>query len=287
MTNGYAAVVSIEPEPDNSPAPFAYKPLIDPAIDDVGSGTLQPMEAHLETLATGAVALMTPLKVEVAGLEDLGVGWAYEGWLIVDDAPISTGLFTIDADGVSSADIFMVNALDARDAAAFVLTIEPAPDDDPAPSAVHVLGGDFSGGMAELSVAHPAALGNDFSGISGSYVLSAPSGGADQPYVNGIWWLDPAAGPGPALDLPVLPAGWMYEGWVANADGPISTGRFTAASTADSDAAGPTAGPEAIPPFPGQDFVDPPIDLTSGYAAVISIEPEPDNSRLRPLRTSH
>ena len=65
---------------------------------------------------------------------------------------------------------------------------------------------------------------------------------------------------------------------MAGADGPISTGRFTMASGADSDGAGPTSGPEEFPPFPGQDFVSPPIDLTSGYAAVISVEPEPDNS---------
>jgi hypothetical protein len=45
---------------------------------------------------------------------------------------------------------------------------------------------------------------------------------------------------------------------------------------ADSDGVGPTAGPKAGPNFPGQDFLNPPLDLTSGYAAVISIEPEPD-----------
>jgi hypothetical protein len=74
---------------------------------------------------------------------------------------------------------------------------------------------------------------------------------------------------------------------VVGTEGPISTGRFTSVSGADSDGAGPSGGPNDAPPFPGQDFVDPPIDLTAGYAAVISIEPEPDNSpapfALKPL----
>ena len=73
---------------------------------------------------------------------------------------------------------------------------------------------------------------------------------------------------------------------MVGAEGPISTGRFTSASGEDSDGTGPDAGPEPGPPFPGQDFVDPAIDLT-GYVAVISVEPEPDNSMgpftLKPL----
>ena len=317
---GYAAVISVEPEPDNSAAPFALKPLLDPKIDDVGDHGSQPMRNNAEASSpTGTALFAEPLLLDISGLEDLGAGWVYEGWLIVDDTPVSAGLFTVDAEGQLSTNVFMVNPLDARHAAAFVLTIEPSPDDDPAPSAVHALGGDFSNGMATLSVAHPAALGDDFSNASGSYVLAAPSGGADQPYVNGIWWFASAAaqaqedrkgeeegeeegedqekdpkeerekekerreraqeqGPAPALTLPNLPAGWVYEGWVVGTDGPISTGRFTSVKRADSDAGGPAAGPEEVPSFPGQDFVDPALDLTSGYAAVISVEPEPDNS---------
>jgi hypothetical protein len=45
----YAVVISVEPQPDNSPAPFALKPLVDGNADDVGAGTLQSLE-----LMTGA-----------------------------------------------------------------------------------------------------------------------------------------------------------------------------------------------------------------------------------------
>jgi hypothetical protein len=233
-----------------------------------------------------ADAAETELTLSFTGLEDLGPSWAYEGWLIVDGAPVSTGVFTVDANGTPSATSFIVDSNNLNQASAFVLTIEPSPDSDPAPAPVHLLGGDFNNGVANLSVGHTAALGDSFSNATGSYVLAAPSGG-DVPHVNGIWWLDPAAGPGAALNLPTLPAGWVYEGWVVGSEGPISTGRFTSVSGADSDGAGPTGGPTAAPLFPGQDFVNPPTDLTDGFAAVISIEPEPDNDpapfTLKPL----
>ncbi len=86
-----------------------------------------------------------------------------------------------------------------------------------------------------------------------------------------------SAGPGPSLDLPELPAGWVYEGWVVGPDGPVTTGRFTALDMPDSDGAGPAAGPDGAPPFPGSDFVDPELSVIGG-AVVISVEPEPDDS---------
>ena len=40
---GGAVVISVEPVPDNSPAPFAIKPLVDMMVKDVGPGQLQGM----------------------------------------------------------------------------------------------------------------------------------------------------------------------------------------------------------------------------------------------------
>jgi hypothetical protein len=218
------------------------------------------------------------LTLNINGLSNLGPNHAYEGWLIVDGTPVSTGIFAVDDAGALNQTDFTVDVDDMDAIDAFVLTIEPAPDDDPAPSDIHVLGGDFTDGTAQLSAAHGGALGVDLADASGTYILNAPSGGDAAEYYNGIWWLTPE-GPAATLDLPELPAGWVYEGWVvAPEDGPISTGRFTMVSGADSDGAGPTSGPNEFPPFPGQDFVDPARDLTDGYSAVISIEPEPDNS---------
>lgn len=227
------------------------------------------------------------LRLEFDGLESLGSGFDYEGWLIVDDAPISTGRFAVDENGQANPAEFEVQADDANSAALFVLTIEPADDDDPGPADTHVLAGAFNEGIAPLTIGHAAALGDDFTTAAGGFVLNTPSTAdvADD-FDQGIWWLDPAAGPGPSLELPELPVGWLYEGWVVGDDGPVSTGRFASADAADSDAAGPTAGPDMTPPFPGQDFIDPPVVLT-GLVAVISVEPEPDDSpapfALKPL----
>ncbi len=235
-------------------------------------------------LVTGAAQT---LQLSFDGLEPLGEDYVYEGWLIVDGAPVSTGRFTVDEDSQTVPGHFLVGADDAAVAAAFVLTIEPAVDDPPEPAATHVLAGGWDGSMADLTIDHPAALGDDFTAAAGTFILETPTTGsiADD-YHQGIWWLDPAGGPGASLDLPTLPDGWAYEGWVVSMDGPISTGRFLTASGADSDAGGPDSGPDGAPPFPGQDFIDPPLSLI-GLVAVISVEPEPDNSpgpfTLKPL----
>lgn len=220
------------------------------------------------------------LTIGVAGLEDLGADFVYEGWLVVDGTPVSAGRFAIDGDGNAIPDTFTIDAEVAADATAYVLTIEPAVGDDPAPSDVHVLAGDFIGVTAALDTSHAAAIGTDFSAATGEYILETPSSGAVvDDYDQGIWWLVPGSpAPSPGLSLPTLPAGWVYEGWVVGAGGPISTGTFSAVDQADSDAAGAAGGADATPPFPGQDFIDPPEVLTGGYAAVISVEPVPDNS---------
>ena len=129
------------------------------------------------------------------GLEPLGPGFVYEGWLIVDGAPVSAGRFMIGADGEPSRSSFAIQVSDISAVSTYVLTIEPNPDADPGPSPVHVLAGDFSGGDAMLAAGHGAALGDDFSSAAGSYILAAPSGGDDADDVNGIWWLDPDGAP--------------------------------------------------------------------------------------------
>ncbi|MGB0715829.1 MAG: anti-sigma factor [Phycisphaerae bacterium] len=218
------------------------------------------------------------LEVSFSNLEPLGEGFVYEGWLIVDDAPVAAGRFSVNEDGEPVPSSFEVNDDDASAASMYVLTIEPDVDDDPAPSDTHILAGAFDGSEADLTVEHGAALGDDFTMAMGSFILDTPTTTeVAEDFDQGIWWLDPSGGPGASLELPELPAGWVYEGWVVGDDGPVTTGRFLSANEADADGAGATAGPDAEPRFPGQDFIDPPVSLI-GYAAVISIEPEPDDS---------
>jgi len=231
------------------------------------------------------------LQLNFSGLEDLGSDYTYEGWIIVDGAPVTTGVFDVDATGALSKTSFEVDAAQLESATTFVLTIEPKPDNDPAPSDVHILAGDFSGTAANLTVGHGAALGDDFTSSRGTYILATPTDGMNNNERSGLWFLDPTAGPGPGLDLPTLPAGWKYEGWAVIDGTPVSTGTFTDPAKVDDGA--PYSGTLDGPPFPGEDFIinapaglNFPTDLRGG-TAVISVEPYPDNSTapflLKPL----
>ncbi|MDW7695322.1 anti-sigma factor [Flammeovirgaceae bacterium SG7u.111] len=231
------------------------------------------------------------MKLAINGLEDLGSDYAYEGWIIVNGSPKTTGTFTVNSSGALSQTEFDVEMADLQSASAFVLTIEPIPDNDPAPSDVHILAGDLTKGAGSLSVGHGAALGSDFASSAGKFILATPTDGMDNNENSGVWFLDPAAGPGAGLTLPTLPAGWKYEGWAVIGGTPVSSGTFSAVDAAD-DAA-PFSGSEPGPPFPGEDFLmNAPSGLTfptdlSGATMVISIEPVPDNSSapflLKPL----
>lgn len=242
------------------------------------------------------------LTLNLNGLEDIGSSAVYEGWILVptptnsnspsSETAISTGTFTVNASGELSKTKFDVDAVQLSNATSFVLTIEPNPDPDTNPSSTHILGGDFSSGLANLSVEHRTALGVDFSNSVGNYILATPTNGPNTDENSGIWFLDLSSGsPTPGLVLPTLPAGWKYEGWTVINGTPVTTGTFT--STTEVDDADPYSDSMPGPPFPGEDFLlnapmglSFPVDISEG-TAVISIEPSPDNSpnpfTLKPL----
>lgn len=232
------------------------------------------------------------LKLNISGLEDLGSSAKYEGWIIVNGSPVSTGTFTVNAGGTLSQTEFEVEATNLSNATTFVLTIEPNPDSDPNPSQTHILAGSFSGNTGSLSISHPAALGDDFTSATGTFILATPTDGAMTNENSGIWFLDLGSGsPAQGLFLPTLPAGWKYEGWTVINGTPVTTGTFT--STTSIDDADPYSSTMPGPPFPGEDFLNNaptglsfPTDIAGGVA-VISIEPAPDNNvnpfTLKPL----
>ncbi len=232
------------------------------------------------------------LNLNISGLEDLGSTAQYEGWIMVNGTPESTGTFNVDGNGNLSRSSFPIEEGTLNSATAFILTIEPNPDADPSPSDIHILAGDFSGSSANLSVGHNAALGTTFETASGGFILATPTDGTMDDEESGVWFLDPA-GPTATLGLPSLPAGWVYEGWAVINGSPVTTGKFTSASGIDMSA--PYSGVNAGPPFPGEDFLqNAPAGLgvtfpTSlrGSTIVVSVEPSPDNSpapfTLKPL----
>ena len=229
------------------------------------------------------------LTLALSGLEDLGSGYTYEGWIIVDGNPVSTGTFTVDANGNPSQTTFEVSNENLDAATDFVLSIEPSPDSDPAPSAVKILSGGFSGDNASVNT----GIVGDFSASGGKFLIATPTTTDMNDEFSGVWFIDNSSGSGMAgLDLPALGDGWAYEGWAVINGTPVSTGQFTDAAAADLDAA--FSGTDAAaPPFPGEDFINNapsgltfPTDL-SGQTIVVSIEPQPDNSpapfALKPL----
>ncbi len=231
---------------------------------------------------------MSSLTLELDGLEALGNDYVYEGWLIVDGKPVSTGTFS----SVTFPQSFNVNANQLAQATKFVLSIEPANDDDPAPSKTKILAGDFSGKMANVN----SNIVGDFSSASGKYILATPTDGSGNNELSGVWFLDISVAPAVAgLSLPTLPDGWKYEGWAVMNGVPVSTGTFTDVADFDDNATTSNfKGDQGDgPSYPGEDFIkNAPAGLTfptdlRGSTIVISVEPYPDNSAapftLKPL----
>lgn len=226
------------------------------------------------------------LTLDIKYLANLGADEVYEGWIVVDEMPVSTGTFTVNDEGTLSKTTFTVDEMYLAEATDFVLSIEPANDDDPAPSAIKILGGSFSGSSATVDVSHGAALGDDFESAAGKYILATPTTSTMDDELSGVWFLSlESQSPAVGLNLPTLPSGWAYEGWAVIDGYPVSTGTFTEVDMADN--AAPYSGMDnAGPPFPGEDFVmNAPMNLTfptdlSGTTVVISIEPSPDNSEM-------
>jgi hypothetical protein len=231
--------------------------------------------------ATAAGAAHLPpaheIKLRVRQLQGLD-GAFYELWVVKGVRKESAGSFNVTSggqlvDGFGHPARFF-SRTDPSSADAVVVTIEPDPDPDPGPSGIAVLAG--SPGQSLATLRFPANLG----AMAGSFILATPTDDVSTNESAGVWFLDPAGGPGPSLALPDLPTGWVFEGWGVTQDTPLTTGRFTEASGADS--AAPFSGPKPGPPFPGEDFlqnlppaVTPPVDLADGNSAiVVTIEPD-------------
>lgn len=264
--------------------------------------------ALLALLAAGTIAACdddpaTPppphtLVLDLPGFEPLANDYHYEGWVILDGAPVSTGKFNVNdagelvtLDGQTIQGGAFETGTDLSAAEAVVITIEPAGDTDVVPAATKIAGGTLSSGQTTLTIGDTRALGSDFSSAAGGFILAAPTA-AEAPFYAGVWFLEVTDdGPMAALEVASLPDGWRYEGWAVIGGQPVTTGTFLESSGAD-DAA-PFSGPDPGPPFPGEDFAqNAPTGLTfpadlRGMMIVISIEPDPDDSdapfTLKPL----
>ncbi len=255
--------------------------------DDMTDDTMTDDDMTDDTMADDDMMGHT-ISLETAGWPEIANGAHYEGWLIIDGSPVSTGRFNVvdgavvDLDG-NAVDRFSIDG-DTSAATAVVITIEPEDDSDPAPSDTHILAGDIVDGSAELTIGHPAALGTDFAAATGEFVLATPTDGdRTNDEFSGVWFLT-FPGPVAGLDLPELPAGWIYEGWTVIDGIPVTTGTFL--SVEGSDNAAPYSGTVRTPDFPGEDYLqNAPEGLTfptnlSGATVVISVEPLAEDNPL-------
>ena len=241
------------------------------------------------------------LTLNLTGLENLGTTYQYEGWIVVNGAPVSTGTFTINDAGTPSITSFVVNSSQLSAATRFIVSIEPNPDPSTDPSNTKILAGDFNENNAALTsdatvIDSQSSIGT-LGASTGKLILATPTNGADNNEDSGVWFIDNSGTSNVAgLSLPTLSAGWKYEGWVVFNGTPVSTGTFLTAAGADSNATtSPYKGTVTDgPAFPGEDFITGtaagvtfPTDLR-GTTVVVSVEPDPDNStnpfKLKPLK---
>lgn len=195
----------------------------------------------------------------------------FELWL---GFPGSTGkewVSILKFDNVESTDRPFLNGQTARltlpdrdlsEAVAAAVSIELENDPDPSNPNRIFMSGPVVGGSAVLDVQGEDAIGldlTDTSIISGRFVLYTPTDTISDNSESGVWFVDAPFGQGPqgpGLKLPVLPAGFTYEAWVATFSETvcITTGKFQSAVGADDNGAGPNAGSLTPPAFPGEDL---------------------------------
>ena len=188
-TGAATFVLTIEPKVDPDPAPSSTHLL----AGDIVDGTADLSISHPAALGTdfstaaGSVEVAVPTARGLAGAETAGAwfftnggssltlpqlpaGWAYEGWIVFDGQPVTTGRFTdpngadnfngFSGDGGSPAtpgEDFIRNAPEGLQfprsvgGTTAVISVEPDPDDSTVPFALKPLVGEIPAGAARLS----------------------------------------------------------------------------------------------------------------------------------------
>jgi hypothetical protein len=162
-------VISIEPRVDPDPLPFQFKPLVGTVPSSALDHTEYQMTDNTGALPTGTFTLSKVPSNENSGIWFLnrstgspvaglnlpsltGTDWTYEGWVVMDGTPVTTGTFDeVDEadgfDGYSSTgaappfpgEDFLTNAPTGLTfptdlaGATTVISIEPRVDNDAAP----------------------------------------------------------------------------------------------------------------------------------------------------------
>ncbi|NOQ71350.1 MAG: hypothetical protein GQ574_05085 [Crocinitomix sp.] len=211
----------------------------------------------------------------------------FEGWLIVDNTPVSIGQFTtsnVNEDPGGDLLSFDVDKKTLKEATSFMVTIEKADNLTVGPSQFKFLAGDFKDNAVELTTNHPNGVGVDLTFVKGAFWIGSPTDNSlETNEKSGIWFYSNIGTAFPTLDLPELDNDWTYEAYLDNGCGTsLPIGKFEKVRGADDRN---TFGDHAfLPGFPGEDFIRTsdeilgthynfPVDVSNSHV-IISIAPK-------------
>ncbi len=224
--------------------------------------------------------------INVSNLPVLIAPYVYEGWLIVNEEPISVGRFILGGSRENinfSMEVHQQATLDS--ATAFWLTVESREGYSDKPSNTKILEGSFAGNTAQATF----PVFGDSLEIAAKFTLHTPTdnlGGVDNNNDQyGIWFHE--LNNEEANNFPQLGGGWRYEAWVIEeineVEIPISVGKFTRADQADESNIYFDDQSETIPLVPGEDLlvnapegIEFPFDMRN-RKVMVTIEPNPDD----------
>lgn len=173
-----------------------------------------------------------PGVLAVHNLGDARRSLEYRAWVYTDGEYHWFASFTGGEDAELEVNVPMP---DEDEAESVVISVDPAIADKDTPFSPLLSGrlDTFSTTSTnDLQLSGEHGLGTDFVLASATFVLDTPTTDATDDHGFGVWWHDPT-GTEPALNLPELPQGWTYEGWVETAAGRAAPdGSPTAAETA-------------------------------------------------------
>lgn len=227
-------------------------PVIEP-VPDVEAQDYASKEAvvveykQLPSISTGAYALWE-LKSD-------------DQFILLRQFRLDSKGFVTDLNGRPLNNTIVLAGNDFTKAKSYLVTVETGDDEPAKPSATIILNGNVAKGNV-WSLTFPI----DLTKVTGSYLLETPTNGPSTNETSGVWFLKIAGNSHEqaSLNLPVAPAGWVYEGWVTDNNTNLTTGRFT--SPAEKDSFSNYSGPRAYPPFPGEDFLtNAPVDQNTTF----------------------
>lgn len=233
---------------------------------------------------------VSDLEINISGLQPLPDSLEYNAWFVWEssDKKLQVKRITKFSADINGNFYYRTNYSSGyfQFAQELWITIEYKYSADTmpkAPSSSKILAGTLKSNLIDLSINHKNAL-FDFSTSKGVFVLATPTDTLTTNEKSGLWFVDSVSrpnGPKEGLDLPKLPVGWKYQGWITISGKTLAMGKFDDPKAKDTKDTTSNFGSTLSGfNFPGSDFLKNaptgmtfPLDL-SGAKVFITIQPE-------------